>query len=210
LSGNSGTTTGTYVAMALLSDCTGCTISSNTFVGNPGLGAQIGGNIAGTTFTGNSWRGSILGGVVFYGGMNNPSTATFSGNTFEGVGTDVPALFSYATYPIQYINFAGNTFMASSNYVISLNAQSNTNKFYENIIKGPKWVNNGNSGNLFEYNGHGNKYRLVNGAFASTVLNFVDGNADGWADSGTNVPVSSDAASAYWTGSGSESHPFMN
>jgi len=32
----------------------------------------------------------------------------------------------------------------------------------------------------------------------------------GWADSGTNVPLSSSTASAYWAGYGSDSHPFMN
>lgn len=213
LSGNTGTTTGTYVAMALLSDCSGCTISSNTFAGTPGLGAQIGGNIGGSTFTNNNWKGNIIGGVVFYGGGSNPSTATFSGNTFEGVASpdaNIPGLFSYATYPIQNIVFSGNTFISGDDYAISLNSQSNNNKFYENIIKGPKWVNNGNSGNLFDYNGHGNKYRLSDGTLASSVLTFVDDDSDGWADSGASVPLSSTTASAYWTGSGSDSHPFMN
>jgi len=182
-------------------------ISNNEFKGLGGLGAQIGNDLTGTTFSNNIFRGNNFGALTFH-----PAAyyGTFTDNTIEGYDS-VPAIFAYYSNYNHHNTFSGNTLSAASGvYVISMNSQSYANSFVDNEITGSKWVTNGNDQNTFNDSTRGNKYYLLNGNPASSVLNFVDGNADGWADSGTNVPLSSSTASAYWAGSGSDAHPSMD
>jgi len=183
------------------------TFSNNEFKGLPGLGAQIGNDLTGTVFSNNLMRGNNFGGLTFH---HAAYYGTFTGNTIEGYD-GAPAVFTYSNNYNHHNTFSGNTLSAASGiYVISINAQSYSNSFVDNEITGSKWVTNGNVQNTFDDGARGNKYYLLNGNPASSVLNFVDSDADGWADSGTNVPLSSSTASAYWAGSGSDAHPSMN
>ena len=183
------------------------TFSNNDFRGLPGLGIQVGQDMTGTTFSNNYIKGNNFGALTFHGAGYY---GTFTGNTIEGYD-GVPAIFAYSTNANHDNTFTDNTLSAASGiFVISMNSQSYANSFVNNKITGSKWVTNGNVQNTFNDATRGNKYYLLNGDPASSVLNFVDDNSDGWADSGDDVPLSSTTASAYWSGSGSDSHPYMN
>lgn len=71
-----------------------------------------------------------------------------------------------------------------------------------NTINGQKWVFGVTSTTAFAHN-----YYTVNGTSASVLYNLIDTNRDGYADSGTDYPISATTIPARWNGLSNDSSP---
>ncbi len=181
-------------------------ISNNVLRGQPGLGAQLSGNLSNTNFSGNIIEGDVFGALVFYGGAHG---GYFNNNIIMSSG-DVPAINMYEDASSRDLIFYNNQITSNKNVSISINSASENNLFYNNFIRGLVWVENYNYLNNFSLNGNGNRYYFITGSGANSLFNLIDENGDHWADSGSQVPFSSESIPAYWVGEGNDSYPYVH
>lgn len=87
-------------------------------------------------------------------------------------------------------------------------AGSTNTIFVNNTCIGSQWVVDPASDTTYNDSTSGNRWYLNNGALGNTIFNWTDTNADGWADTGSGVPVSAATAAGYWTNNGADYHPY--
>ncbi|MEK7816703.1 MAG: NosD domain-containing protein, partial [Actinomycetota bacterium] len=103
--------------------------------------------------------------------------------------------------------FVGNTLTAGSGGTAIYGESGGSNTFLQNNISSGVWVNSNDATNVFNNSTEGNIYYFANNTPAWQAFDIKDTNHDGWADTGSSLPLNATTVPPYWAGLGQDYFP---